>query len=110
MLSLIYRPPNSADFYVKLEKQLDGVCRRRKNIMKISDLNANLRSIMGHSEVTYANANGRLITRMNVYVLREFGHVDVITQPTRKTESLKTLIDLSISSMLRHGSYAVQTT
>ena len=45
--SSIYRPPNSADFYAKLEKQLDGVCRRRKNIMEISDLNANLQSIRG---------------------------------------------------------------
>lgn len=83
VLSSIYRPPNSADFYAKLEKQLDGVCRRRKNFMEISNLNANLQSIRGHSEVTYANANGRLITKVNVCVLKEFGHVNVITQPTR---------------------------
>ena len=59
VLSSIYRPPNSADFYAKLEKQLDGVCRRRKSVMEISDLNANLLGIRGHSdEVTNANANG----------------------------------------------------
>lgn len=78
-------------------KQLDGVCRKRKNIMIIGDLNANLLSIGGHSEVTNANDTVHHGSKL-VYVLRKFGLVNVITQPTRITETSKTLIDPSTVS------------
>lgn len=78
MLSTLHGPPNYADFYEKMGKQLDGVCRRRKNIMKVSDMNA--LSIWGHSEVT--NANDTVDN-----VLRKFGLVNATNQSNRAFEN-----------------------
>ena len=97
VLSIMYRPPNDADFFSVLEKQLDSVCGKRKNIMIMGDLNSNLLNARGCGNTLQAN-NSTDHGRKLVSVLRKFGLVNVIKQPTRITETSSTLIDLSIVS------------
>ena len=38
VFSTMYRPPSDANFYLTLEKQLEYVCRKKKNVMLRGDL------------------------------------------------------------------------
>ena len=91
LLSVMYRSQKYVDFYETLDKQLEYIWEKRKNIHIIGDLNSDL-LLKGKSEeeTTY----GRKLLK----VLRNYGLVNVIKQPTRVTASTKSLRDLSIVS------------
>ena len=91
LLSVMYRSQKHVDFYETLDKQLEYIWEKRKNIHIIGDLNSDL-LLKGKSEgeTTYG--------RKLLNVLRNYGLVNVIKQPTRVTASTNSLIDLSIVS------------
>ena len=87
----MYRSQKHINFYETLDKQLEYIWEKRKNIHIIRDLNSAL-LLKGESEeeTTY----GRKLLK----VLRNYGLINVIKQPTRVTASTKSLVDLSIVS------------
>ena len=89
--SVMYKSLNHVGFYETLDKQLEYIWEKRKNINIIGDLNSDL-LLKGKSEeeTTY----GRKLLK----ILRNYELVNVMKQPTRVTASTKSLIDLSIVS------------
>ena len=110
----MYRPPKDTNFFSTLERQLDFICKKKKNILIMGDLNSNVLRNTRHDAVANVNDSdqGRKITN----VLRKFALINVIKEPTRITETTKTLIDLSIISdrtkVVKQGylTLALQTT
>ena len=93
LFSTMYRQPRDVNFYPTLEKQLECVCRKNKNIMIMGDFNTNLLNI---KENRNADCDKTDRSWKLIHILKHFGLVNVIKQPTRITRSSQTLIDLSI--------------
>ena len=81
----MYISQKHVDFYETLDKQLEYIWEKRKNIHIIGDLNSDL-LFKGKSEeeTTY----GRKLLK----VLENYGLVNVIKQPSRVTASTKSLM------------------
>ena len=91
LLSVMYRSQKHVDIYETLDKQLEYIWEKRKNIHIIGDLNSDLLlKSKSEEQTTY----GRKLLK----ALRNYGLVNVIKQPTRVTASTKSHIDLSIVS------------
>ena len=54
-LSIMYRPSKDTNFFSELEKQLDCVCNKKKNIIIMGDLNSNLLNNIRQEEVVSGN-------------------------------------------------------
>ena len=95
-LSIMYRPPKDTNFFGMLERQLNCICKKKENIFIMGDFNSNVLRNTRHEVVAIVNDSdhGRKLTN----VLRKFALTNVIKEPTRITETTKTLIDLSITS------------
>ena len=87
-LSVMYRPPKDMSFYDTLDKQLQCIARRRKNIFIMGDLNSDVSMKGNNSDL------GRKLLR----ILNRHGLSNVIKDFTRITDNTRSLIDLSISS------------
>ena len=64
--STMYRPPSVAYFYLTLEKQLEYVCTKKKNVMIMGDFNTNLLNMKVHAKVAddYITDRGKKLTRI----------------------------------------------
>ena len=92
LISVMYRPPADTKFYVSLERQLESIWIKRKNIFIMGDLNSDLLRKRGNG--TAVSENGTKLLN----VITKFGLVNVIKQPTRITTTSQTLIDVSLTS------------
>lgn len=91
LISSVYRPPDDMQFFDKLQKELEPLCQRRSNLLILGDLNADLHFQRG---IQKDMRTGKKLLRL----LKSFNLDNVIQQPTRITETTKTLIDLIITS------------
>lgn len=95
-LSIMYRPPKDTSVFSMLERQLNCISKKKKNILIMGDFNSNMLRNTRHEAFTNVNDSdqGRKLTN----VLRKFALTNVIKEPIRVTETTKTLIDLSVIS------------
>ena len=91
LVSVMYRPPKQPKFYENFEKQLEQIWDKRKNILIVDDLNADLLFKRISKADTLEGKN--LLQKLNQYKLS-----NVIKEPTRITNTANTLLDLVITS------------
>ena len=92
----MYRPPEDTNFFGMLERQLDCICKKKKNILIMGDLNSNVLRNTRHEAV--ANVNDSNQERKLKNMVRKFALTNVIKEPRRITETTKTLFDFLIVS------------
>ena len=92
LVSVMYRPPKQPTFYENFEKQLlEQIWGKRKNMLTVGDLNADL-LFKGKSKANTLEGRN-LLRKLNQYKLS-----NVIKEPTRITNTTNTLPDLVIAS------------
>ena len=91
LVSVLYRPPKQTTFFENFEKQLEQIWGKRKNILTVGDLNADL-LFKGKSKADTLEGRN-LLQKLNQYKLS-----NVIKEPTRITNTTRTLLDLVITS------------
>ena len=86
----MYRPPEDTNFFGMLERQLDCICKKKKNIPIMGDLNSNVLRNTRHEAV--ANVNDSNQGRKLKNMLRKFALTNVIKEPRRITrKTLRTV-------------------
>lgn len=85
--SIMYRPPKDTNFFVMMERQLDCICKKKKNILIMDDLNSNVFRNKRHEAVANVidSNQGRKLTN----TLRKFALTNIIKEPRRITETAK---------------------
>lgn len=83
----MYKPPEDTNFFGMLERQLDCICKKKKNILIMDDLTSNVLCNIRHEAVTSGNDSDQ--RRKLKTVLRKFAMTNVIKEPTRITETTK---------------------
>ena len=91
LVSVMCRPPKQPTFYENFEKQLEQIWGKRKNILIVCDLNADL-LFKGKSKADTLEGRN-LLQKRNQYKLS-----NVIKEPTRITNTTNTLLNLVITS------------
>ena len=85
LIGTVYRPPDRDDFYTLFPPILEQIWQTRKNLLIIGDLNSDL-TLNGMND-----KGRRLKTKLNNYNLK-----NMIKDPTRETETTKSVLDLVI--------------
>ena len=88
------------NFHSLLERQLDCVCKKKKNVLVMGDFNSNVLRNTRHDAVSkwlWSRRKAHERADHNV-IMRKFAVRHVVKEPTRITETTKTFIDLSITS------------
>lgn len=85
------RHPKDLEFYKKLDRILEVILTRRKNLTLIGDLNSDLSKKGGQSE---EKALGKKLA----IILRNQNLHNIIKEPTRITQKTQTLIDYSLQA------------
>ena len=91
MIGTLYRHLKDLEFYKKLEKVLETILTRRKNLTLIEDLNSDLSKKGGQPEE-------KVLGKRLVNILKSQNLHNIIKEPTRITQKTQTLIDLFIKS------------
>ena len=91
LLGVVYRPPKDTAFYDKLDRVLEKVWLKRRNVTMLGDFNYDLYMKGKSKDDTYY---GRCLLK----VLNSYGQTNIITQPTHIDRTTQTLIDLIIVS------------
>ena len=96
LIGTVYRPPSAPiSFLNSFTKVLDHTWIRRKNIILLGDFNINL-----YNNNSKLNEGDEIsLVRQFKNILYQFGLKNLITDPTRVTESSKTLIDIIVSTI-----------
>ena len=85
LIGTVYRPPDRDDFYTLFPPILEQIWQTRKNLLIIGDLNSDL------TPNSMNDKGRRLKTILNNYNLK-----NMIKDPTRVTETTKSVLDLVI--------------
>ena len=97
LLGALYRPPTDFSFYGNLQTILSWIITKRKNIILMGDLNSDL------LQRSNENHTGKRLKR----ILYSYDLTNIIKEPTRISDTTKTLIDLIIvkddSKIYKHG-------
>ena len=92
LVGSIYRPPDYANFFIEFPVLMEGIWRRRTNIVLLGDFNVNLLP-------SATNSGDFTLKRKFLHQLSKFNLKNVINVPTRITGNSSTLIDLIITSV-----------
>ena len=90
LLGALYRPPTDFSFYGNLQNILSKIITKRKNMILMGDLNSDL------LQRSNENHPGKRLKRM----LYSYDLTNMIKEPTRISDTTKTLIDLIIVMMI----------
>ena len=97
LLGALYRPPTDFSFYGSLQNILSKIVTKRKNIILMGDLNSDL------LQRSNENHPGKRLKR----ILCSYDLTNMIKEPTRISNTAKTLTDLIIvkddSKIYKHG-------
>lgn len=85
-IAVIYRPPDDRGFFTLFEKHIEHLKTKKKNILKMGDLNSDM--------FDKANANEKKLNE----ILKSQRLQNIIKELTRITENTKTLIDVLLVS------------
>lgn len=89
LIGCLYRPPDDSSFLDKFDETLGKVQMTRKNLVIVGDLNADVSN--ANSTATSNPMGKKLLTILNTH-----GCKNVISNPTRVTQTTKSTIDLAI--------------
>ena len=97
LLGAFYRSPTDFSFYGNLQNRLSKIITKRKNTILMGDLNSDL------LQRSNENHPGKRLKR----ILYSYDLTNMIKEPTRISDTTKTLIDLIIvkddSKIYKHG-------
>ena len=89
LIGCLYRPPDDSSFFDKFEETLGKVQMTRKNLVIVGDLNADV-------SIANSTATSNPMGKKLLAILNSHGCKNVISNPTRVTQSTKSTIDLAI--------------